>query len=173
MPETRVTQLLETFTYDHANLQYHRSVTTILLNSRLGVDASTSTHARIPVSHGCVHCGNPDVSHAPAQERSGTARANLGSMLFASPRAHANATLSAELSSPGLAWTDLLRTQIEFTKSYVDASQRLLSIADSTAEQYKYTTLEDTREYIRAHSKPVITYEEALKSVLEMDGIAQ
>eukprot|EP00041_Stephanoeca_diplocostata_P019931 m.436818 g.436818 ORF g.436818 m.436818 type:complete len:158 (+) comp21426_c0_seq37:1426-1899(+) len=96
-----------------------------------------------------------------------------GSRLFASPRAHANATLSAELSSPGLAWTDLLRTQIEFTKSYVDASQRLLSIADSTAEQYKYTTLEDTREYIRAHSKPVITYEEALKSVLEMDGIAQ
>jgi hypothetical protein len=58
-----------------------------------------------------------------------------------------------------------LRTQLEFTRHYIDASRKLAAIAASSGGEYEYTTLEATREYIARHERPVITYEEALASV--------
>lgn len=63
------------------------------------------------------------------------------------------------------AWTDLLRTQLSFTRHYVEASRKLATIAAQAGSEYRYTTLDDTRQFIEQNEREIITYEQALCQV--------
>lgn len=67
------------------------------------------------------------------------------------------------------ALNDMLRQQLGLTRQFVQASRRLhhsvvqgLGPADHT-----YTTLEDTKQFIRKHRPPKLTMEQALEEVLQ------
>eukprot|EP00037_Helgoeca_nana_P025031 m.269210 g.269210 ORF g.269210 m.269210 type:complete len:493 (+) comp26827_c0_seq1:68-1546(+) len=77
----------------------------------------------------------------------------------------ATQSLQGHRAPSGFAWTDLLRTQLSFTRHYVEASRKLATIAAQAGSEYRYTTLDDTRQFIEQNEREIITYEQALCQV--------
>ncbi|XP_064625091.1 uncharacterized protein C19orf44 homolog isoform X2 [Lineus longissimus] len=70
-----------------------------------------------------------------------------------------------------IALNDMLRMQIQLTQQFVTMQRRLYdSFSTSIEDSYQYTTLEDTKEYIKQHRKQTLTFDEALKMVKEEMG---
>lgn len=97
-------------------------------------------------------------------------------MAYVDPTPVASHTISAEaveaLSaySPAVfALNDMLRQQLSLTRHFVQASRHLHSSMLQTLgpADYTYTTLEDTKEFIRCHKPSRLTMEEALEEVLQ------
>jgi len=87
-------------------------------------------------------------------------------------------TLEAVTSySPSmLAMNDFLRQQLELSRQFVAGQRRLhhdlvLSL-QSTAESYHYTTLSNTKDFIRKHRRPVTTFDEALREIKQQMDLA-
>ncbi|XP_064606508.1 uncharacterized protein C19orf44-like [Liolophura sinensis] len=65
-----------------------------------------------------------------------------------------------------LALQDMLKQQLELTQTFIQAQQYLYnSYTRSIEPHHMYTTLEDTKKYIRKHRKPRLTFKDALKLV--------
>ncbi|XP_071119065.1 uncharacterized protein C19orf44-like isoform X1 [Haliotis cracherodii] len=65
-----------------------------------------------------------------------------------------------------LALHDLMKQQLALTQNFLETQRRMYESSTSMLEDsYKYTTLEDTQEYIRKHRKPRLTFKKALKMV--------
>ncbi|KAH9523588.1 hypothetical protein Btru_040406 [Bulinus truncatus] len=65
-----------------------------------------------------------------------------------------------------LALQEMMKTQLELVRNFVAIQDRIYqSCMDGLNYNYKYTTLEDTKEYIRQHKKKPLTFEEALQLV--------
>jgi hypothetical protein len=47
----------------------------------------------------------------------------------------------------------------------VEASRKLATIAAQAGSEYRYTTLDDTRQFIEQNEREIITYEQALCQV--------
>ncbi|CAI9728621.1 Hypothetical predicted protein [Octopus vulgaris] len=61
---------------------------------------------------------------------------------------------------------DMMRQQVEFTQQFCESQKYLYhTLTDSIQPSYVYTTLKDTKEYIRKHRKPKLTLKKALKLV--------
>ncbi|XP_073332784.1 uncharacterized protein C19orf44 homolog [Pagrus major] len=67
------------------------------------------------------------------------------------------------------ALNELLKQQLAVTRRSIVSSRHLHSSLVRSLEppNYRYTTLEDTKEYIRKHRPPKLTMEEALEEVLQ------
>ncbi|KAJ8278609.1 hypothetical protein COCON_G00056750 [Conger conger] len=67
------------------------------------------------------------------------------------------------------ALNDMLRQQLTLTRQIMEVSSHLhASLLESLGPaNYSYTTLEDTKEFIRRHKSPSLTVEEALEEVLQ------
>ncbi|XP_038572746.1 uncharacterized protein C19orf44-like isoform X2 [Micropterus salmoides] len=85
-------------------------------------------------------------------------------------------TLSAEIVearsnfNPAVfALNEMLKQQLAMTRRYIESSRRLHSSLVQSLEppNYRYTTLEETKEYIRKHRPSKLTMEEALQEVLQ------
>ncbi|XP_077082094.1 uncharacterized protein C19orf44 homolog [Siphateles boraxobius] len=68
-----------------------------------------------------------------------------------------------------IALNDMLRQQLALTRSFIDSTRRhYKSVHESLGPaDYKYTTLQDTKEFIRAHRPPKLSIEDALEEVLQ------
>ncbi|XP_029906124.1 uncharacterized protein C19orf44 homolog isoform X2 [Myripristis murdjan] len=95
---------------------------------------------------------------------------------YSDPTPVASHTVSAEtveaLStySPAVfALNDMLRQQLALTRQFIESSRRLHShmVQSLGPADYSYTTLEDTKEFIRKHKPRQLTVEEALEEVLQ------
>ncbi|XP_040896538.1 uncharacterized protein C19orf44 homolog isoform X2 [Toxotes jaculatrix] len=62
---------------------------------------------------------------------------------------------------------EMLKQQLATTRRFIESSRHLHSSLVQSLEppNYRYTTLEDTRQYIRQHRPPKLTMEEALEEV--------
>ncbi|CAM4661684.1 unnamed protein product [Leuciscus chuanchicus] len=97
-------------------------------------------------------------------------------MTYVDPTPIASHTVSAEAIESVTAYNpaiialnDMLRQQLALTRSFIDSTRRhYKSVHESlgTAD-YKYTTLQDTKEFIRAHRPPKLSIEDALEEVLQ------
>lgn len=65
---------------------------------------------------------------------------------------------------------EIMKQQVEFTRQFCESQKFLYhSLVDALTPDYVYTTLADTKEYIKRHRKPKLTMKKALKMVeLEM-----
>lgn len=97
-------------------------------------------------------------------------------MTYVDPTPIASHTVSAEAIesltaySPAVfALNDMLRQQLALTRGFIDSTRRhYTSMIESLGPaDYKYTTLEDTKEFIRAHRPPKLSIEDALEEVLQ------
>lgn len=97
-------------------------------------------------------------------------------MTYVDPTPIASHTVSAEAIesltaySPAVfALNDMLRQQLDLTRAFIDSTRRhYTSVIESLGPaDYKYTTLEDTKEFIRAHRPPKLSIEDALEEVLQ------
>ncbi|XP_016411316.1 uncharacterized protein C19orf44-like [Sinocyclocheilus rhinocerous] len=97
-------------------------------------------------------------------------------MTYVDPTPIASHTVSAEAIesltaySPAVfALNDMLRQQLALTRGFIDSTRRhYTSMIESLGPaDYKYTTLEDTKEFIRAHRPPKLSIEDALDEVLQ------
>ncbi|XP_073700421.1 uncharacterized protein C19orf44 homolog [Garra rufa] len=97
-------------------------------------------------------------------------------MTYVDPAPIASHTVSAEAIesltaySPAVfALNDMLRQQLALTRAFIDSTRRhYTSVIESTEPaDYKYTTLEETKEFIRAHRPPKLSIEDALEEVLQ------
>ncbi|XP_076880189.1 uncharacterized protein C19orf44 homolog isoform X2 [Brachyhypopomus gauderio] len=97
-------------------------------------------------------------------------------MSYTDPTPVASHTVSAEavevLStySPAVfALNDLLRQQLALTRSFIESSrhQHQAVVESLGPADYRYTTLEETREFIRSNRSPRLTVEDALTEVLQ------
>uniref|UniRef100_A0A8W8KBJ1 DUF4614 domain-containing protein n=1 Tax=Magallana gigas TaxID=29159 RepID=A0A8W8KBJ1_MAGGI len=65
-----------------------------------------------------------------------------------------------------LALHDMLKQQLELTKSFLHSQQSLYqSMSSSLDHKYRYTTLQDTKKYIKKHRSKKMSLKEALKLV--------
>ncbi|XP_052103414.1 uncharacterized protein C19orf44-like isoform X2 [Mytilus californianus] len=65
-----------------------------------------------------------------------------------------------------LALHDMLKQQLDLTKQFIQSQKYLYkSFTDSMETTHKYTTLEDTRQYIKKHRPKTLTFKEAMKMV--------
>ncbi|KAG7501767.1 hypothetical protein JOB18_006148 [Solea senegalensis] len=92
-------------------------------------------------------------------------------MTYTPPTAY---TLSAErvealstFSPAVFALNEMLKQQLAMTRRFIESSQRIhFSLVQSLEPpNYRYTTLEDTKERVRKHRSPKLTMEEALEKV--------
>ncbi|XP_035509018.1 uncharacterized protein C19orf44 homolog [Morone saxatilis] len=97
-------------------------------------------------------------------------------MTYMDPSPVLTHTLSAEMVqalstfNPAVfALNELLKQQLAMTRRFIESSRHLHSSLVKSLEppNYRYTTLEDTKEYIRKHRPPKLTMEEALEEVLQ------
>ncbi|XP_065100410.1 uncharacterized protein C19orf44 homolog isoform X2 [Paramisgurnus dabryanus] len=97
-------------------------------------------------------------------------------MTYVDPTPIASHTVSAEAiesvtsySPAMLALNDMLRQQLALTRAFIDTTRRhYTSVMEALGTgDYKYTTLEDTKEFIRTHRPPKLSMEEALEEVLQ------
>ncbi|XP_055073892.2 uncharacterized protein C19orf44 homolog [Misgurnus anguillicaudatus] len=97
-------------------------------------------------------------------------------MTYVDPTPIASHTVSAEAiesvtsySPAMLALNDMLRQQLALTRTFIDTTRRhYTSVMEALGTgDYKYTTLEDTKEFIRTHRPPKLSMEEALEEVLQ------
>ncbi|XP_059400014.1 uncharacterized protein C19orf44 homolog isoform X2 [Carassius carassius] len=97
-------------------------------------------------------------------------------MKYVDPTPIASHTVSAEAIesltaySPAVfALNDMLRQQLALTTGFIDSTRRHYTSMIESLEpaDYKYTTLEDTKEFIRAHRPPKLSIEDALEEVLQ------
>lgn len=89
---------------------------------------------------------------------------------IASHMVSAEAIESVTSYSPAmLALNDMLRQQLALTRAFIDTTRRhYTSMTEALGTgDYKYTTLEDTKEFIRTHRPPKLSMEEALEEVLQ------
>ncbi|XP_051893543.1 uncharacterized protein C19orf44 homolog isoform X2 [Pristis pectinata] len=70
-------------------------------------------------------------------------------------------------SPASLALNDMLKQQLALTRQFMQVNRHLyLSIVASLEQdKYYYTTLEETKEFVRNHRSPPLTLEQALKEV--------
>ncbi|XP_067678363.1 uncharacterized protein C19orf44-like isoform X4 [Haliotis asinina] len=65
-----------------------------------------------------------------------------------------------------LALHDLMKQQLVLTQNFLETQRQMYESSTSVLkDSYKYTTLEDTQEYIRKHRKPRLSFKKALKMV--------
>ncbi|XP_055885408.1 uncharacterized protein C19orf44-like [Biomphalaria glabrata] len=65
-----------------------------------------------------------------------------------------------------LALQEMMKAQLELVQNFVAIQTRIYqSCMEGLNHNYKYTTLEDTKEYIRQHRKTPLTFKEALQLV--------
>ncbi|KAK6188913.1 hypothetical protein SNE40_004992 [Patella caerulea] len=65
-----------------------------------------------------------------------------------------------------IALHDMLKQQLMLTQSFLSAQERIYAAYNTSLDtNYHYTTLEDTKEYIRKHRKKPLTFKQALKMV--------
>ncbi|CAG2251246.1 Uncharacterized protein C19orf44,Uncharacterized protein C19orf44 homolog [Mytilus edulis] len=65
-----------------------------------------------------------------------------------------------------LALHDMLKQQLDLTKQFIQSQKYLYtSFTDSMETTHKYTTLEDTRQYIKKHRPKTLTFKQAMKMV--------
>ncbi|XP_070816853.1 uncharacterized protein C19orf44 homolog isoform X2 [Chaetodon trifascialis] len=97
-------------------------------------------------------------------------------MTYMDPTPVVTHTLSAEVVealstfNPAVfALNELLKQQLAMTRRFIESSRHLHSSLVQSLEppNYRYTTLEDTKEYIRKHRPPKLTMEDALEEVLQ------
>ncbi|KAF3691334.1 putative protein C19orf44 [Channa argus] len=64
---------------------------------------------------------------------------------------------------------EMLKQQLALTRRFIESSHHLHSRLVQSLEppNYRYTKLDDTKEYIRKHRTPKLTMEEALKEVMQ------
>ncbi|XP_060797298.1 uncharacterized protein C19orf44 homolog isoform X2 [Neoarius graeffei] len=67
------------------------------------------------------------------------------------------------------ALNDMLRQQLTLTRSFIQSSRHLhrAMLESLGPADYRYTTLEDTKEFIRCNRPPRLTMEDALEEVLQ------
>ncbi|KAM6939069.1 uncharacterized protein C19orf44 homolog isoform 1-T2 [Lycodopsis pacificus] len=97
-------------------------------------------------------------------------------MTYMDPTPAVAYTLSAEMvdalsiSNPAaFALNEMLKQQLAMTQRFIESRRRLHSslVQSLGPPSYRYTTLEDTKEYIREHRPPKLKMEEALEEVLQ------
>ncbi|KAL4230692.1 hypothetical protein ACF0H5_011068 [Mactra antiquata] len=92
---------------------------------------------------------------------------------FVDPTPIATQTVSADAleamtsySPSMLALHDMLKSQLELTKEFLDVQKRMYAnFSNDIKPGFKYTTLEDTKKYIKKNRKKKLTFKEALQLV--------
>ncbi|KAI5626551.1 hypothetical protein C0J50_13840 [Silurus asotus] len=97
-------------------------------------------------------------------------------MSYIDPTPVASHMISAEAvealtaySPAAFALNDMLRQQLTLTKNFIQSSRHLhrAMLESLGPADYRYTTLEDTKEFIRCNRPPKLTMEDALEEVLQ------
>ncbi|XP_026775791.3 uncharacterized protein C19orf44 homolog isoform X1 [Pangasianodon hypophthalmus] len=97
-------------------------------------------------------------------------------MSYVDPTPVASHMISAEAVealtaySPAVfALNDMLRQQLTLTRSFIQSSRHLhqAMLESLGPAEYRYTTLEDTKEFIRCNRPPKLTMEDALEEVMQ------
>ncbi|KAK3533793.1 hypothetical protein QTP70_027357, partial [Hemibagrus guttatus] len=97
-------------------------------------------------------------------------------MSYVDPTPVASHVISAEAvealtaySPAVLALNDMLRQQLTLTRSFIQSSRHLhqAMLESLGPADYRYTTLEDAKEFIRCNRPPKLTMEDALEEVLQ------
>ncbi|XP_044055759.1 uncharacterized protein C19orf44 homolog isoform X2 [Siniperca chuatsi] len=100
-------------------------------------------------------------------------------MTYMNPTPVVAHTLSAEnvealstFNPAVFALNEMLKQQLAMTRRFIESSRHLHSSLVQSLEppNYRYTTLEDTKEFIRKHRPPKLTMDEALQEVLQEMG---
>ncbi|KAL6469478.1 hypothetical protein MHYP_G00230020 [Metynnis hypsauchen] len=152
-------------------------------SSRSGSDSSDDTitqseprrlSARRPVKDAMVQTQRDGLTYTWS-----TGQAVLGpsiGMSYMDPTPVASHTISAEaveaLSaySPAVfALNDMLRQQLALTRSFIESSRHLhqATVESLGPADYRYTTLKETKEFIRCNRSPKLTMKDALEEVLQ------
>jgi len=103
-------------------------------------------------------------------------------LAFADPASVAATVVSADAleamtsySPSMLALNDFLHQQVELSRQFIAGQRRLhnelIRSLHISAEPYHYTSLSDTKDYIRKHRRPVITFDDALRDVKQEMGL--
>ncbi|XP_036442560.1 uncharacterized protein C19orf44 homolog [Colossoma macropomum] len=165
--------------------RYRRSGSS-LSRSRSSCSSSDSSDATITQSEPRRLSTRRPVKDATVQtQRDGltytwsTGQAVLGpsvGMSYVDPTPVASHTISAEaveaLSaySPAVfALNDMLRQQLALTRSFIESSRHLhqAMVESLGPADYRYTTLEEAKEFIRCNRSPKLTMKDALEEVLQ------